>query len=417
MTFKCVYDSEDEPCALCRDSNLSNCLKIFKSELGRAQPSSPCDRFDFLDYTPHSNDDTSHGPDLKTLAPMLTTVDDAKSMWSRNPNPAESAVRRAISALGLRGCQRCIRDNPGVNFHNRELTRAIDDLQRSLHLGPAVRIMDLWHQALAAHLVAWLLYSTYIKETNTSVCFKMSFAALSYMVNVGRFPDPRTVWIARDPQVYTPFILDCANAWIIRNGEIVPRWTTFAQRVRYFDQFRAIADSAWYSSDLEAANSTLGNLMELGLHWLHFFAKQEAEFNFSREKIDDVLQYMRSELGDVGLQHALSALYRSSQGPNRDHSTVQGQWITRLFHRVRCVLFIHQALSADSIYLGVRDRDALTIAQKVTYHCLRQVIRRDGPIEDYFRLSWHNFSYLMLGGIGLTDDCPRRSMAPHEFLV
>jgi hypothetical protein len=329
---------------------------------------------------------------------------------------AKSALFQAIRILEYRCCQTC-QDavSPSVFPLIPELTMAIHDLQNSQKLVyQGIYSQLCWEQILAANLLGWNLYSTYVKEASASACFKLAFATLSFQLNSGLEFEGHDMY-SHSTRDDSPFILDCANAWVVRNGEITPRWTTFSQRVRYFDRFRVYKApewDIWNSSELEAANSTIGNVMEVGVHWLHRFAKQEAEFNFSREKVDQVLQYIRSELGDTDLQGALSALYRSSQGPNTNHATLQGQLITRLFHRMRCVLFIHQALSADSIYLGVRDRDALTIAQKVTYHCLRQVIRREGPIEDYFRMSWHNFSYLMLGGIGLTDDCPQRSMPP-----
>jgi len=89
--------------------------------------------------------------------------------------------------------------------------------------------------------------------------------------------------------------------------------------------------------------------------------------------------------------------------------------ITRIFHRLRCVLFLHEVLSADSIWAGVHSQDAIIIAQKVTYFCWRQVICHDGPIEDYFRQSWHNFSYLLLGGIGLTEGCPHKGTYPCDI--
>ena len=36
-------------------------------------------------------------------------------------------------------------------------------------------------------------------------------------------------------------------------------------------------------------------------------------------------------------------------------------------------------------------------------------LRRGGPIEDYYMISWHNFSLLLLGGLALnTEDYPER---------
>lgn len=136
-------------------------------------------------------------------------------------------------------------------------------------------------------------------------------------------------------------------------------------------------------------------------------AKKESHFDFSREGVAEILQYVRSELGDFDLHRALHHLYLSHQRRNTDHTKVVGQLITRLFHRLRCVLFLHTVLSQESVYIGVRSSDALIIARKVVAFCGKQVIRRGGLIEDYFLQSWHNFSYLMIGGIGLTNDCPQ----------
>ena len=364
--------------------------------------------------------------DGKTAEPLLATlgsrnfeINESRLPWyncRKRADPinikydsnAMLALKFAISVLRIRGSEHCTStSNANLSFW---LIHAMKNLDGSLRT-EEWRLE--WEQVLAANLLAWVTYSTYVEEAQTSRLFQISFAAISFSLNFCLpFPDLVAVQ-SHDWEVYAPFVLDCANAWIIRNGEIVPRWTTFAQRVRYFDQFRGTdKNEVWFSSNLEAANSTLGNLMEVSLFWVYRLARQEASGNFAREKVGEVIQYIRSELGDSGLHTALSNLYQSSQGPKTNHTTVEGQLITRLFHRLRCVLFLHGILSADSISDGVRDRDVLFIAQKITYFCWRQVIRRSGPLEDYFKQSWHNFSYLMVGGIGLTDECPEKSTIP-----
>jgi len=144
------------------------------------------------------------------------------------------------------------------------------------------------------------------QEVKTSYYFNVS---LSYCLNTG------LSFHSKDWMVHAPFILDCGNAWIVRHGKIVPRWTTFSQRVQYFDQFRATGEAGgiWLAGDLEAANSTLGNLMEVSLTWALRFAQEEANVNFSRANATEVLVYIRSELGDLDLHTALTSLYRSSQ--------------------------------------------------------------------------------------------------------
>ena len=151
-----------------------------------------------------------------------------------------------------------------------------------------------------------------------------------------------------------------------------------------------------------------------GISWTYYhFAIDEITGDSDRGRGADVLQYIRLELADMDLHAALQRLYRSFQGPNTEHTRVEGQLINRLFHRLRCVLFLHSVLSSDSISAGMKNPDAVIIAKKIIYFCGKQVIRRGGPIEDYFLLSWHNFSYLMLGGIGLqSNHCSPESMKP-----
>jgi len=205
--------------------------------------------------------------------------------------------------------------------------------------------------------------------------------------------------------MYAPFVLDCVNAWITRNGDIPPRLTKFSQRVTYFDKVLASQyPGAWHTSILEATNCTLGNLMEVALGWTWRFANMEAIGNVDREKVEQVLLYIKSELGDADLHAALQQLYQAFQGQQTNHTTVEGQLVTRLFHRLRCVLLLHSVLSANSIAAGMQHPDSVLIAKKIVYFCGKQVIRRGGPIEDYLLLTWHNFSYLMIGGIGLPSD-------------
>jgi hypothetical protein len=260
---------------------------------------------------------------------------------------------------------------------------------------------------ITSNLLAWLGYSGSMEERDASYYFKLAYSLV--------------LWDGNDTpcfEIEIPFIfaLDCGNAWLTRNGGIPPRQTTFSQRVQYFEQFMPSffpgdVDEPRYPSLLEAANSTLGNLMEVVLGWTSRFSKSEFMGAVDRAQLNQVLLYIRSELGDPDLHAALQVLYKSFQGPNTNHTTVEGQLITRLFHRLRSVLFLHAVLSAPSILEIFQHPDVALIAKKIIYFCHKQVIRRGGPIEDYFLLSWHNFSYLLLGGIGLQlGDCPRTGM-------
>jgi len=269
--------------------------------------------------------------------------------------------------------------------------------------------MDL---LMGSTLLGWVTYSANVSEVSTASYFKLSYAQVIAQLaldSLERKFDP----LFRPQDLYhvcASFALDCANAWLVRNGSIPDRTTTFAQRVSYFAHFEQLSSRAWHSSNLEAANATLGNLFEVSLTSALRFTRNEINSDFSKEGLDNVLLYIRAELGDVDLHRALRDLYRSHQGNNTNHTTVVGQLITRIFHRLRCVLLLHAILSQASVFAGVQCPDALIIAQKIVCFCAKQVIRHGDPIEDYFLQSWHNFSYLMLGGMGLTDDCPQASM-------
>lgn len=216
--------------------------------------------------------------------------------------------------------------------------------------------------------------------------------------------------LRNDLIVFGPFIIDCANAWTVRHGRIPRRSTMFTQRVTYFEALRLTENSgAWYSGTLEAANSTLGNLLEVALTSACQLARKESEFDFAQDIINDVLQYIRAELGDIDLHSALRTLNESFQGTQTDHTTVEGQLITRLFHRLRCVLLLHTVLEAPSIHEGFTCPKAGYIGRKVISFCRTQAIRRDGPIEDYYLISWHNFGHLLLGGVAISrQECPER---------
>ena len=201
--------------------------------------------------------------------------------------------------------------------------------------------------------------------------------------------------------IFGPFIIDCAVAWSVRAGVVPSRNTSFSQRTEYFDEFRSFDNpGTWYSGILEAANSTLGNALEMALNCVCQTIAKEITLDFSREMVDQALLYIRSELGDVDLQNALWQLYESFQEDKTDHSTVEGQLITRMFHRIRVVLLLEAVLEAPSVAIGVLHAKTHAIAQVVVLFCRMQTRQRDAnrKIEEYFLMSWHNFSHLLLGG-------------------
>ena len=275
--------------------------------------------------------------------------------------------------------------------------------------GAESRVIDL---IIGSTLLGWITYSANVSEVSTASYFKISYAQVFTWLGVWQSfaRDPDTPQAPYHYRLYTSFALDCANAWLVRNGSILVRTTTFADREFYFTHFEQLSARAWHSGQLEAANATLGNLFEVSLTSVLRFARNEINSDFSKERLDNVLLYIRAELGDADLHRALRNLYRRHQGNNTNHTTVVGQLIRRIFHRLRCVLLLHAILSQASVFAGVQCADALIIARKIVCFCAKQVIRHGDPIEDYFLQSWHNFSYLMLGGMGLTDDAPQASM-------
>ena len=65
--------------------------------------------------------------------------------------------------------------------------------------------------------------------------------------------------------LFGPFVLDCFIAWITRNGRVPRRCTEF-ERVTYFNEMsRLDAPGVWLSGILEAANATIGHLLEVSL--------------------------------------------------------------------------------------------------------------------------------------------------------
>ena len=258
----------------------------------------------------------------------------------------------------------------------------------------------------AANLLGWVSYSTCSQGADAHVHFSGSMAILNFMNTDTNHIDKGT--LSSELKIFGPFIIDCANAWTTRNGGIPQRLTSFSQRSKYFDElFGGENPGIWYCGTLEAANSTLGNLMEIALRVVSEVARNEKEGSPSRNCAHDVLEYVRAELGDADLHAGLLTIYRSFQGDLTNHTNVEGQLITRIFHRLRCVLLLSAILEQPSIQIGVSTAKAQYLGKVVISFCRKQAIRRDDPIEDYYLISWHNFSHLLLGGMCLTmEDYP-----------
>jgi len=280
------------------------------------------------------------------------------------------------------------------------MTKAFENLKYAIHYRSI-----MLSGAFASNLLAWVAYSTCSEEVTASVHFRGSAAFLTFLADKYETLTPEQQELF---QTYGPFVLDCANAWASRQGGTPHRLTTFSQRINYFEQLRRNDQTdSWYAGILEAANSTLGNLMEVALTWGYKITMREAEFDLSKENVTEVLDYIRSELGDAEFYRSLKTLFEGLQRAETDPSTVEGQLTIRLFHRLRSILLLLTLLETDSVRFGVLTPKANFIATSAIRFCRSQAIRRGGPIEDYYVTSWHNFSHLLIGGIALpVKDCP-----------
>jgi hypothetical protein len=174
---------------------------------------------------------------------------------------------------------------------------------------------------------------------------------------------------------------------------------------------------AWYSGTLEAANSTIGNVMEVSLRAINELVRNVQAGQVNPVVNPNLLHYIRAELGDLDLRDGILTISESFQGSLTNHATVEGQLITRLFHRLRCVLLIKAILEAPDIQSGIASPQVRDLGRIIISCCQKQLIGRARPIEDYFLLSWHNFSVLLLGGLALTEEehprCKRFQFCVH----
>jgi hypothetical protein len=187
--------------------------------------------------------------------------------------------------------------------------------------------------------------------------------------------------------------------------------TTFRQRVQYFDHLRRFSDRLGIHSGIrEALNSTLGNLLELLLSGLSAVAHRENTGDFSCQFDKNyILQYVEAELGDIELHRALVFTKRAFQKTENTKS-VEEQWTIRLFHRLRCVLLLHSILRAPTIPKGIDSAKTAMVANALISLLRSQSMPYGAPIRDYYLISWHNYSHLLLGGMALSNSgCPERN--------
>jgi hypothetical protein len=384
--------SEELPCKFCKTWNFNSCIKVSTQNLAlrhtELDPVNPTKEEKDLYFSRFSKKTHSASPINSVIQqfanmefqPTYVLIFTVLAWSARQTTPSEYRKQSSI--------------------YRAKAVRKLN-----IHLGSTAVTLECGF-AFASNLLGWVAYSTCSEEVEAHVHFRGSLAILGCLIDTATNRGPLEAQLI----TFGPFIIDCANAWAVRHGIVPQRSTTFAQRVNYFDALSSTTNSnAWYSGTLEAANSTLGNLFEVALTSVYRLARQESEFDYTRPAINDVLHYVRAELGDPDLHKALQTLYQNFQGQSTNHTTVDGQLITRLFHRLRCVLLLLTILEAPSIHEGVTCAKSNFLARKIISFCHNQAIRRGGPIEDYYLISWHNFSHLVLGGMALSrQETPER---------
>ena len=103
--------------------------------------------------------------------------------------------------------------------------------------------------------------------------------------------------------------------------------------------------------------------------------------------VEDVLQYVRAELGDVALHKALETITRLFKQTSTIYETVEGQLVNRLFHRMKCVLLLHKVLDSPSVVVGISTSRAQDIAISLVSCCRSQAIERNSETVNYFMIS------------------------------
>jgi hypothetical protein len=264
----------------------------------------------------------------------------------------------------------------------------------------------------AANVLAWVAYSTHSDLVEVGIHMNGSMQMLKNLWILSRNGQKP---LSDALKVFGSFIIDCASSWSAKNGAIPRRMTTFQQRVKYFDQLsRLVSGLGIRSAVREALHSTLGNLLELLLSGLSTAALHENAGDFSnRLEKNSILQYVEAEMGDVELYRALVSTKRAFQNTH-DHKSVDEQWTLRLFHRLRCILLLHSILRSPTLSEGIDSVNTTVVAKSLISLLKSQSIPRGAPIQDYYLISWHNYSHLLLGGMALSNGgCPERNY-PHS---
>lgn len=276
-----MYASENLVCTRCLERGLSGCVKIPR------QTSFYQEMFPQL----HANgktlahdtgmEDRLHHGLVSNSAPVLATMSgksfdrDLDVFWnSSGPRVGgllRDDTRHTLTASMLTLRALCL--SPSLfrkdlefwfDYATRTLDFCLDNHTYNWRLRLGCRCPATSDLIMASNLLAWTSYSANIAEASTAEYFKISYALVLCP------PDPINSYriiLVKEASYdgYASFALDCANAWLIRNGSVPPRITTFAQREAYFTHFEMLSSRPWHSGTLEAANATVGNLFEVSL--------------------------------------------------------------------------------------------------------------------------------------------------------
>lgn len=335
-----MYTSKDSPCDFCQKRKFTHCIKI-NTQTRSSIPFIPlpagfrndADAARFIRSSMISSDSTctSHAENVKPLFNLLVgSVEEHFYSSDTTIEPWKSgALRFALLAWAAR-------QMPPSKFREVAAYCIYEAVSRLGSIMMRHSFEDSY--IFAANLLGWIAYSTCSQEVDAPTHFNGSMAMLMYAIDPQR---NQRKPVSDLVLTLGPFVIDCANAWTTRNGVVPHRCTKFDQRVKYFDMLRSVDNSGmWYSGILEAANSTLGNVLEVSLSCVCRIVKSEMVFDFSRDTVNAVFLYVRAEISDPDLGNALQAIDQSFQGDNTNHTTVEGQLITRLFHRARCILLL-----------------------------------------------------------------------------
>jgi hypothetical protein len=300
----------------------------------------------------------------------------------------------------------------GAEFFGRHGLGYIAKARRALHTTLTQPEVLKDGDLFAGNILSWVGYSTTSKDSESTVRTHMdgSLAILDHIWNLSRNGGPH---LSDSIVLFGPFIIDCASIWSTRYGSFPSRHTSFQQRVKYFDHLRLLTDKLGiHSAVREAINSTLGNLLELLLSGISKVARYENAGDMSNQSVrNSVILYVEAELGDPALLRALISTKREFL-KNKNLKSVDEQWILRSFHRLRCILLLLSIFRAPTISEGVDSVNTAKVAKDLISHLRAQSIPRWAPIQDYYLISWHNYSHLLLGGMALSNGgCPQRNFS------